>query len=361
MHSERPYRFVVWGLGGAGQRFVRAITRAFPGSTIHAIREKHATPALEEDFSVVAGCPAEEYLQVEKVFRPDELGGERYNWGIIATPTAHHARNALTLAPHADHLLVEKPLALSFHEGTELLCGLPRACRVYVNYQRRLHPALSDLVSLLKSGELGELRSVRGRIMSDVRTWHPYEDWRGLYAVRNDLGGGALRTECHELDLLLWLLGEPTRVFARAGAQFDVGQDVELSYSAQLEFNTCNFAGSVDLEVSMLARPERKLRFEFADGVLEVDLQQGSVNKSSSAGDHAAAYGLVSADALYRMMLAALVEPGTSPVKSMLATATDSLPVLRTIDALHESLRSGSWVQLNGGDPWGSERYAANS
>ena len=53
------------------------------------------------------------------------------------------------------------------------------------------------------------LKNISVIVGSDVRLWHPYEDFRDLYACRSELGGGVLYTECHEIAVVLKILGLP--------------------------------------------------------------------------------------------------------------------------------------------------------
>jgi predicted dehydrogenase len=82
-------------------------------------------------------------------------------------------------------------------------------------------------------------------VFSDVTTWHGYEDWRTLYAVRKDLGGGVLLTEIHEIDLSYWFFGLPLAVHCTGGNRGAEKIDVEDTVQMTLLYN--NFSVQITL------------------------------------------------------------------------------------------------------------------
>ena len=64
-------------------------------------------------------------------------------------------------------------------------------------------PALKKFISYFQEENVYNLKNISVTVGSDVRLWHPYEDFRDLYACRSDLGGGVLYTECHEIAVVL--------------------------------------------------------------------------------------------------------------------------------------------------------------
>lgn len=82
---------------------------------------------------------------------------------VIASPTAHHfesVKQALKLNPKV--IVLEKPMAPSLEQAQAItqLCeqqGIP----LYVNYQRRLEPAFSQIKKRFLSGEFGKLVSAQ--------------------------------------------------------------------------------------------------------------------------------------------------------------------------------------------------------
>jgi predicted dehydrogenase len=57
--------------------------------------------------------------------------------------------------------------------------------------------------------------------------WHTDVDYRTEYMSRRDLGGGALRTMCHEIDLVQYLLGPVTSLAGDVRRISDLEIDVD--------------------------------------------------------------------------------------------------------------------------------------
>jgi predicted dehydrogenase len=82
---------------------------------------------------------------------------------------------------------------------------------------------------------LGNLLGVRATIGEYLPNWHPYEDYRIMYAARADLGGGVVLTQIHEFDFLYSIFGTPSRVYAVGGHWSDLEVDVEDTASTLME------------------------------------------------------------------------------------------------------------------------------
>jgi len=116
------------------------------------------------------------------------------------------------------HLFIEKPLSHSLEQVSELtrLCE-EQKLTTCVAYQLRYHPGFQRLRELLGAGVLGQLLSVRAEVWEYLPGFHPYEDYRRMYASKSTLGGGVTLSQIHEIDYLCALFGTPRRVFSMGG------------------------------------------------------------------------------------------------------------------------------------------------
>ncbi len=96
-----------------------------------------------------------------------------------------------------------------------------------VGFQLRFHPCLRKLAETVHSGVLGNLLAVRATIGEYLPSWHPYEDYRQMYAARADLGGGVVLSQIHEFDYLYSLFGVPQQIYAIGGHWSELEIDVE--------------------------------------------------------------------------------------------------------------------------------------
>lgn len=156
------------------------------------------------------GVPA--YCHVDDMMR--EIGG-RIDVISILTESGLHARHCVELARYRKHILVEKPMALTIWSADEMI----RACdeagtKLFVVKQNRWNKPVRKLREALEAGRFGKLvmGTVRVRWMRD-QAYYDQDAWRGTWA----LDGGVFANQAsHHLDLLMWMLGEPVSVFAKA-------------------------------------------------------------------------------------------------------------------------------------------------
>lgn len=147
----------------------------------------------------------------------------------IATPPSTHAALAITALDAGVHVLVEKPMAPSLEECDAMLAAQERSGRVLsVVAQNRFRDDMATLKDVVDSGLLGAIS--HGRVDSAWWRGLPYYDlwWRGTWEKEG--GGCTLNHAIHHIDLLLWLLGNPTEVTAMlANAQHDNAEVEDLS------------------------------------------------------------------------------------------------------------------------------------
>jgi len=167
---------------------------------------------------------------------------------IVANPTALHVPLALAAAKAGAHVFIEKPLSDSL-QGVE---DLEREISVrgligLVGFQFRFHPALRQIKEWLSDQAIGRIVSVHARWGECLRSWHPWEDYRGSYSARRNLGGGVVLTLCHPFDYLRWLVGEIVTVSAETAQLGGLGIEVEDTAHIILRFEGGALA-SVDLD-----------------------------------------------------------------------------------------------------------------
>jgi predicted dehydrogenase len=197
---------------------------------------------------------------------------------VVATPTADHPVTALAALRRGCAVLLEKPVAPDLRHAPDLLSAAAGASgQVLVGYQFRFHPTLAAARELVADGHLGRIVHVRAHWGEHLPDWHPWEDYRGGYAARSDLGGGALLTLSHVLDSLRWLVGEIDRVHGTVAhvspLELDVDDVAEL---------VLGFAGGAlgSCTMNLVQRPPQHwievigtagtLRWDAADGELVV-------------------------------------------------------------------------------------------
>jgi predicted dehydrogenase len=125
---------------------------------------------------------------------------------IAATPPATHLPLAAECLKHGKHVLLEKPLEVSFARSRELVekaASSSLTCGVVL--QHRFRPASVRLREVLAAGKLGAVQAASVR----VPWWRPqsYYEQAGRGTLARDGGGVLLTQAIHSLDLFRSLVG----------------------------------------------------------------------------------------------------------------------------------------------------------
>lgn len=242
------------------------------------ISETHAQAAVGAGADVVAFYGR----HAEKVNRlAQEYGGRAYDAFdrflghdgldavIVGSPSGLHAEHARAAARLGLHVLVEKPLDVSTKHADELIADCDRAgVKLGVIFQDRTAPELVWLKRLIDEGGLGTLVLASARL----RWYRPPEyyagsSWRGTWAM--DGGGAVMNQGVHSIDLLLWLLGDVSRVYAMTRtALHDI--EVEDTAVACLDFARGGI-GTFEAATSAYPGSPRRVEISGTNGTVAIE------------------------------------------------------------------------------------------
>jgi predicted dehydrogenase len=257
---------LVIGLGSIGRRHARNWARLALGPLAVARQIGAAQPEP-------LGVEVAEYHNID-----DALERERPDIVLVTNPTILHVETACKALRAGAHVLVEKPLGGSLDGVRELLeTARDRERKLVVGYNLRLHPGLARLKTLVDGNAIGKIVSARAECGEYLPDWHPWEDYRGGYSARRDLGGGAVLTFSHELDALCWLLGAPRRVTAMARHFSSLDIDTDDVAEIVLEFER-GAVGSVHVDYVRRA-PRRSIELIGEDGVLRWEFERNRLEE----------------------------------------------------------------------------------
>ncbi len=235
-------KILIVGLGGIGQRHVRNLVHLL-GKDVQfiAYRVRGLQRVVTPQLSIDQGKHVEDEYAITAFSDLAEALAEKPNMALICNPSNQHVAAAQACVSAGCDIFIEKPLSDSV-EGVAKLIETVQTEKLVamVGYQLRFHPCLITLADILHSGNLGTILSVRATIGEYLPNWHPYEDYRTMYASRSDLGGGVILSQIHELDYLYSLFGAPKRLFALGGHWSQLEIDVEDTASILME---CEYEG----------------------------------------------------------------------------------------------------------------------
>lgn len=339
------------GLGGIGQRHLRNL-RALRGAAldVHAYRVRRERQVVTDTLDVTPGEDLEAKYGVEVHADFDRALATRPDVVFVTNPSSLHVEIARRALDAGAHVLIEKPLSHSL-EGVASLLEASRARNLvgYVAYQLRFHPGFLRTQTILEQGLLGRPLFAEAAVAEYLPGFHPYEDYRRMYASRRELGGGVTLSQIHEIDLLLALLGRPERVFSLGGKLSSLDVDVDDVSSSLLEFRgSQGRVLPVRLHQDFVQRPpERRLSIVGEAGKLEWSLSARNLRRFGPDGELCEShdYSELPRNRLFEAELAhflACVERGEAPNVSLRAGA-QSLAVALSI---LESQQSGMPVNV---------------
>lgn len=160
----------------------------------------------------------------------------------ICTPSGQHAQQTLAAAQSGKHVLVEKPMATRLEDADAMIT----TCRqnqvtLGVVFPSRTKPVFQRVQAAIPAGALGEL--TLGLVNLPYYRPQAYYDqaaWRGTWAW--DGGGVLMNQGIHQIDLLVWFMGDPVAVTAHA-LTLKRQVEVEDTLCASLRFANGALAG----------------------------------------------------------------------------------------------------------------------
>ena len=150
------------------------------------------------------GIPEEKRVSDYRIIAEDP----RVQAVTVAVPDQQHAELTCALLRAGKHVLCEKPLALTREDARAIIRAADESGRLcMVGQICRFTPAFEKAKEIVASGEIGEVYFAESEYAHDYM--YLVDNWRADPLRHGVIGGG-----CHAVDLLRWLVGDPTEVFA---------------------------------------------------------------------------------------------------------------------------------------------------
>ena len=284
---------LVIGFGSAGQRHARILK------------------ALGHDVEVLSKRCIGRFRNSTK----DALAWEP-DYCVVASKTKEHMRDLSRMWDSGARILVEKPL---FDKPSH--CW-PRD-DVFVGYNLRFHPVVRELRDRIAGRELYTAHFHVGQWLP---TWRPDRNYR-----ETDVNG-VLRDLSHELDMMLWLCGWPTKLYALAGKAS--GLDIECEDSASILCSTEHCPQTVITLNYLDHDPHRWIAVNYDGGTVMADLVHNTITETTPAGEsHTQAYS-VDKDQTYRDMHQAMI---TGKDADVLCSLEQGLAVVNLITLIESA------------------------
>lgn len=143
----------------------------------------------------------------------------------VATPNTAHAEPTIAALKAGKHVLVEKPMAISVSEATDMYRAAKESGKILqIGLNFRFHPVTKFLDDFIANGHMGHVYYARAQCLRRRGVPH----W-GVFISKELNGGGPLiDLGVHILDMTLHLMGYPKPV-AVSGSTWDtLGKDPKI-------------------------------------------------------------------------------------------------------------------------------------
>ena len=147
------------------------------------------------------GTPIKAYATLEEM-----LGDKSIDVVSICSYPQDHARQAIAAAAAGKHMIIEKPLALTWEDCLEIQKAVQAArVKTCVCFECRFSSQFLAIKSVIDRGLLGKIH------YGEVDYYHGIGPWYGQYRWNTKKTGGGsslLSAGCHAMDALLLCMGE---------------------------------------------------------------------------------------------------------------------------------------------------------
>jgi predicted dehydrogenase len=196
--TGKKYNVGVMGYGWVAGAHIAAINGTALGRVTAVCSSR---PLDEAEVSKTHGTPIKVYTSYEKMLADREI-----NVVSICSYPKDHAAQAIAAAKAGKHLIIEKPLALSWNDCQEIQKAVQAArVKTCVCFECRFSSQFLTIKAIIDRGLLGRIH------YAEVDYFHGIGPWYGQYRwnTAKEQGGSSLLTAgCHAMDALLLCMGD---------------------------------------------------------------------------------------------------------------------------------------------------------
>jgi len=215
----KNYQLAIIGCGKVAHLHAKAIGN-LPDATLAAVWSRTAASAeqfaatysskayTENASNAVTSHTVKPYGDIAAMVREQQI-----DLVIVCNPHPFHKDVAIQAARAGANVLVEKPLASSLEDSDAMITACREAgVRLGVVSQRRFYAPVQRIRQAIDAGKIGvpSLGTVNMLGWRD-KAYYDSDPWRGTWEME---GGGVLVNQApHQLDILLWFMGEADEVY----------------------------------------------------------------------------------------------------------------------------------------------------
>lgn len=137
----------------------------------------------------------------------DDFLQNKFDLVSICTPNNLHAEHSIKTLKANNHVLCEKPMALSSADCEKMMITAEQTNkRLFIVKQNRFNPPVEAVKEVIDGGDIGDVLSVHISCF-----WNRNPDYykKSIWKGKKELDGGTLFTQfSHFIDIIYWLIGD---------------------------------------------------------------------------------------------------------------------------------------------------------
>ncbi len=199
----KKYKIGILGCGKVAHLHAKAILE-IPEAELTAVwsRSKETAEKFAAQYNVEA------YHSISKMITENQI-----DLVVVCTPHPFHKEPAIEAAQAGANILVEKPLASTLGDCDKMIAACrENGVRLGVISQRRWYAPVKRVKQAIEDGKIGKpaLGTITMLGWRDL-AYYDADEWRGTWQME---GGGVLVNQApHQLDILLWMMGDIDEVY----------------------------------------------------------------------------------------------------------------------------------------------------
>ena len=201
--ERRIWNIAVIGCSGMGSSHMQGVC-AKEGAKLYAICDTEPV-RLEE-------CKAKYNVDIAVTDYRELVADPNVDAAVIVVPDKLHFPMTKAFLEAGKAVLCEKPMALTLEDCEEMMrVEKTTGGKLMIGQVCRCTPAFKMAKELVDAGRIGELVFVESEYAHNYNNAKGQDNWRVDPDRHGFIGGG-----CHAVDLLRWIAGDPTEVYAHA-------------------------------------------------------------------------------------------------------------------------------------------------
>jgi len=255
-------KFLIIGAGSIGQRHISNLSKIISKNSIYLYDvNTNQKNSISKKFKI---------LPLNKLIFSD------FDCIFICTPPSTHTKLAIDGLKQGCNVFIEKPLSANNKEILSLKnLAKKKNLSVFIGYNFRFNSNINYIKKIVEKKQLGKILSVSAYYGQYLPDWRPSQNYQKNYSALKKLGGGIIHDSSHEIDYLVWLLGNPKEIQSNYVKTTILKTDVEALANILLKLKN-NILGTIHLDF-VRREYKRSLEILCEKGIIYWSLKDGKI------------------------------------------------------------------------------------